>query len=151
VGIENVALIAFNRGRVSRLALARTDVKRVAFSADAMTNWMARVMGAMMLRPGLGYLGAIPAAPRVLPFVFSTTDTALMEFTNAKMRVWVGDALISRSAVSTAVTNGNFNANLANWTTTTKPAACRRGSLAATWGSPAMAPMPPSATSSSPS
>jgi hypothetical protein len=115
MGIENVALIAFNRGRVSRLALARTDVKRVAFSADEMTNWMARVLGSMMLRPGWGYLGTIPSAPRILPFIFSTTDTALLEFTSGAMRVWVGDALVTRASVSTAIANGNFDSNLTNW------------------------------------
>lgn len=118
MGQENVALVAFNRGIVSRLALARTDVKRVAFSADTMTNWMARVLGSMMLRPGLGYLGstASNAAARCLPFVFATSDTALIELTNTAMRVWVSDALVTRGSVSSAVTNGNFDTNLTGWT-----------------------------------
>jgi hypothetical protein len=116
MGIQDVALFAFNRGRVSRLALARTDVKRVALSADTMTNWMARVLGSMMLRPGLAYLGTIPSAPRFIPFVFSITDTALLEFTASAMRVWVADALISRTAVGSAVTNGTFDTDLTGWT-----------------------------------
>jgi hypothetical protein len=116
VGKENVALFAFNRGRISRLALARTDIKRTALSADVMTNWMPRVLGSMMLRPGLGYLGAIPAAPRFIPFVFATTDTALLEITASGMRVWISDALMSRSAVSSATANGNFDSNLTSWT-----------------------------------
>lgn len=116
MGVANVALVAFNRGRVSRLALARTDIKRVALSADTMTNWMPRVLGSMMLRPGLGYIGTVPSAPRMIPFIFSTTDTALVEFTNAAMRVWIDDALLTRSSVSTAVTNGNFDTNLTGWT-----------------------------------
>ena len=116
MGLENVALAAFNRGRVSRLALARTDVKRIAFSADEMTNWVPRVLGPMMLRAGLGYLGAIPSAPRMIPFVFSTTDTALLEFTSGAMRVWVDDALVTRAAVSTAIANGDFTSNLTSWT-----------------------------------
>lgn len=116
MGSENVALVAFNRGRISRLALARTDVKRIAFSADVMTNYMARVLGGMSLRVGTGYLGTIPSAPRMIPFIFSTTDTASLEFTNAALRVWVSDALITRSAVSTTVTNGTFDTNLTGWT-----------------------------------
>lgn len=116
MGQENVALFAFNRGRISRLALARTDVKRTAMSADVMTNWMPRVLGSMMLRPGLAYLGTIPSAPRIIPFVFATTDTALLEITTAGMRVWVSDALITRGSVSSAVANGNFDANLTSWT-----------------------------------
>lgn len=116
MGQENVALYAFNRGRISRLALARTDVKRTSFSADLMENWMPRVMGAMSLRSGLGYLGTIPSAPRYIPFVFAVDDTAIVEFTNGAMRVWVNDALVTRASVSTAVANGNFDTNLTNWT-----------------------------------
>ena len=116
MGQENVALFAFNRGRISRLALARTDVKRTALSADVMTNWMPRVLGSMMLRPGLGYLSTIPAAPRFIPFVFATTDTALLEITVSGLRIWISDALLTRGSVSSAVTNGNFDANLGSWT-----------------------------------
>lgn len=115
MGQENVALVAFNRGRVSRLALARTDVKRIAFSADIMENFVPRVLGPMMLRAGFGYLGAIPAAPRFIPFIFSTTDTALLEFTDAMFRIWVDDAPISRVAVTGGISNGNFDANLTDW------------------------------------
>lgn len=116
MGVANVALVAFNRGRISRLALARTDIKRVAMSADLMTNWMPRVLGSMMLRPGLGYIGAVPAAPRVIPFVFSTTDTALVEFTDVAMRVWVSDSLVTRVAVTSVIANGDFTTNLTSWT-----------------------------------
>lgn len=116
MGQENVALVAFNRGLISRLALARTDIKRTAFSAQTMTNWMPRVLGSMMLRPGLGYIGAVTSAARMIPFVFATADTAILEFTNAAMRVWVNDALVTRLAVSSAVANGNFDSNLTSWT-----------------------------------
>lgn len=116
MGRENVALMAFNRGKVSRLALARTDIKRVALSSSDMENWMARVLGSMMLRPGWEYLGAIPSAPRFIPFIFATSDTALCEFTNGAMRVWVNDSLVTRVSVATALTNGTFDTNLTGWT-----------------------------------
>jgi len=116
VGLENVALVAFNRGRVSRLALARTDIKRVAFSADEMTNYMPRVLGSMSLRAGWGYLGAMPSAPRIIPFVFATADTALLEFTNGALRIWVSDALVTRVAVGTTIGNGSFDTDLTSWT-----------------------------------
>ena len=34
MAVDNFGLLAFNRGRVSPKALARVDVKRMAFSAD---------------------------------------------------------------------------------------------------------------------
>lgn len=112
------ALYSFNRGIVSPLGLARTDQKRVGLSAETMDNWIPRVLGSMSLRPGLAYLGstASNAAARFLPFVFATSDTSLVEFTNAAMRVWINDALLTRVAVSSAVTNGTFSGNITGWT-----------------------------------
>lgn len=107
-----------NRGEISRLALARTDLQRTALSAETQLNWMTRVMGSMMLRPGLGYIGATASnnAAKFLPFIFSSTDTALIELTSSLMRVWVSDALVTRLSVSTAVANGTFGTNLTSWT-----------------------------------
>jgi hypothetical protein len=111
-------LIAFNRGLVSRLALARVDLKRMAFSAEVMENWMPRALGSMMLRPGLEYIGQTlnNSASRFLAFVFSTTDVAMIELTPLVMRVWIDEEVLSRAAVSSAVTNGTFDANIVGWT-----------------------------------
>lgn len=115
---EQVALVSFNRGLVSRLALARIDIDRLALSAATMTNWMPRVLGSMMLRPGLQYIGATESnlASRTIPFIFANDDTANLEFTNLLMRVWINDALVTRVAVSSAVTNGNFDTDIVGWT-----------------------------------
>lgn len=115
---KSTAFFGFNRGLISRLALARVDMKRLSFSAETMVNWMPRVLGSMMLRPGLGYLGATASnnQARFLPFIFSTDDLAAIEITDLIMRVWVDDALISRVSVGTAVTNGNFDSNVTSWT-----------------------------------
>lgn len=116
MGRITTAIMHFNRGMISRLALARVDLKRTAFSAEIMTNWIPRVMGSMMLRPGLQYLGSMSSAPKMLPFVFATDDTALIELTDVAMRVWVNDSIISRASVASAVANGNFTTNLTSWT-----------------------------------
>jgi hypothetical protein len=118
MGRNLISLLSFNRGLVSRLGLARIDLKRLALSAEVMTNWMPRVLGSMSLRPGLQYLGSTKSnsAARFLPFVFSTTDTALLELTNLTMRVWVNDAVIQRPAVVTSIVNGGFAADLSGWT-----------------------------------
>jgi len=112
------AVLNFNKGLISRLALSRVDVKRVAFSAETYINWMPRVLGSMMIRPGLAYLGAtsINEQARFLRFVFSTNDTALVEITQQNVRVWVADVLVNRPAVSSTVVNGDFNGSLASWT-----------------------------------
>lgn len=118
MAVENVPLIAFNRGLVSKLGLARVDIKRTALSAEVYTNWMARVLGSMMLRPGTGWLAntRADAKPFYIEFVFSLNDKALVELTDLNMRVWVNDAVISRVAVASVVANGNFTVDVAGWT-----------------------------------
>lgn len=112
------AIFAFNRGIVSEFALARVDQKRLAFSAQVMQNMLSRVLGPMFLRPGQGYKGTTysNAAARYLKFIFSTSDTSLVELTNTLMRVWINDVLLTRPAVSAVVTNGTFAGNITGWT-----------------------------------
>lgn len=110
--------LAFNRGVISKYGLARGDIKRLSLSAETSTDWMPRVLGAMMLRPGLAYLGATKsnAAGRNLPFVFSLSDKAKLELTAAVLRIWISDALMTRSSVSSVTVNGNFGTDVASWT-----------------------------------
>ena len=123
MSIATPALIALNRGLLSPLGQARTDLKRQGMSAEVQTNFMPRVLGSAMLRPGLGYVGATSGNQRAkyLPFVFSTTDVALLEMTEGAMRVWlpsddVPDTLLTRPAVTAAITNGTFDTDLSGWT-----------------------------------
>jgi len=109
------ALQTFNRGRISKLALARTDLDRTRVSAETQTNWIPRTLGSMMVRPGLGYIGEIPSECRLASFVFATTDTALIEITGGQTRVWVDDALVQRPG-STAVVTDFTSTSLAGWT-----------------------------------
>lgn len=115
---ETSATLAFNRGVLSQLGLARVDLTRYRMAAASMLNWMARVLGSMTIRTGWGYTGSTAGnnQSRSIPFVFGATDTARIEITQGLTRVWVNDALITRAAVATAVTNGSFPVNLAGWT-----------------------------------
>lgn len=110
---ENVPLIAFNRGIISKLALARIDIKRTAMSAEEQTNWMPRVLGSMMLRPGWQYILSSKENKRAfhVPFIFSSTDFAALEMTDQAMRIIVDDEVLSREDVATTVTSGDFSAS----------------------------------------
>lgn len=112
------ALLAFNRGLVSRLALARTDLQRLQLSAETQTNWMPRTLGSMSLRPGLKYTGATKnnAQAWSIPFIYEINDQARLELTANVMRIWVDDALISRESVTTSITNGTFDTTISGWT-----------------------------------
>lgn len=114
-------LLAFNRGEISKFALARVDVERMRLSAEEQVNWAPWVLGPMMLRPGLQFCGEIrnDAASKIVPFIFSNDDLALLEFTSLNLRIWTvsGDTetLVTLPAVSTAVTSGDFSSST-GWT-----------------------------------
>ncbi len=113
---ENQPLLAFNRGLLSHLGLARVDLKRTGMSSEIQSNWLPRVLGSMMLRPGLSYTGASfnNAAAVHMPFIFSTADTAILEFTNGIMRVKVAETAITYPAISSALRNPTFLAYVTN-------------------------------------
>lgn len=117
---QPIKLLAFNRGVISKLGLARMDLKRMAMSAEIQTNFPPRVLGSMMLRPGLGFIdrtnGDTTVRPRQIPFTFGVDDTAALEMTNAIMRVRIDDVLISRPSVTAVVTNSQFSSDIAGWT-----------------------------------
>lgn len=120
---QNAAHLSFNRGEVARSALARVDLEKMRLSAEQQANWMPTVLGPMMLRPGTEMVGRTlnDAACRLLPFVFSNDDLALLELTNGKLRVWLVDeddeTLVTRVSTSTVVTNGDFSSSV-GWTLT---------------------------------
>lgn len=125
MGLQRVPRQAFNRGKISRLGLGRTDVERAELSAETQTNWMPRVLGSMMLRPGWKYLGSTLSDTQafLVPFIKSTDDTAFVEFTNQSIRVWEDDAVVTRNAVSTTTRGGDFSADVTNFNKQTDLAA----------------------------
>ena len=114
----NQQILAFNRGLISPLALGRIDLERTSLSSEIDVNWMTRVLGSTMLRPGLGYQWATKdnAQAKLIPFVFSTSQTALVEVTGSALRVWNGDSLVTRPSVTAPVTNGAFASDVSGWT-----------------------------------
>jgi WD40 repeat protein len=107
---QNVSRLNFNRGRVSQLALSRTDIERVELSAEEQTNFVPRVLGSMMLRPGLEYIDSTKdnAEAFHIPFVKSTDDTAIIELTDNLLRIRVDEDVIQSQAVSTTLRNTSF-------------------------------------------
>src|SRR5258707_6290009 len=114
----NPALYSLNAGEVSKIGLARVDVAKLRMAAACQVNWLPYVVGPMAMRPGLTYVGEVlgDAPARLLRFIFSKLDTALIELTANKMRVWVNEALVSRAAVGTTI-GDPFFAGLGNWST----------------------------------
>jgi hypothetical protein len=115
---QNALLNAMNRGVISPLALARTDLKRTALSAEIQTNYMPRTLGSMMLRPGYEYIDSTKsdAAAIHIPFIFSIDNTAILELTDSVLRIRIDEDVLTRPSVTTTISNGTFDSNLNNWT-----------------------------------
>lgn len=131
MGINKDHILTFNRGVISALARYRADVKRVGMSAVKQMNFIPRAMGSMSLRPGLKFIGATATADGVvkhIPFIFSNTDTALIEITGEKVRFRVDEQIVVRPAVTTTIVNGNFDVDLTGWTD------ADQGSATSVWG-----------------
>ena len=106
----------FNRGEISKEAFTREDYKKVGNSCELMRNFMPKRLGSMMFRPGTTYIGDVIGSCYNIPFSASLTDKAILEVTQDKLRVWVDDALVSRSTVTTTITNGTFDTDIGGWT-----------------------------------
>jgi len=115
-------LLAFNRGVISPRGLARIDIERMAMSAEIQRNWIPRVLGSMMLRPGLKFIDRInsdaTSAGRQVPFTFGVDDTAALELSPGIVRVRINDVLITKTSISTLIANSAFTTSVpdANWT-----------------------------------
>jgi hypothetical protein len=90
---QNAPMIALNRGIIDKSLLARVDLERVRLSAEVMTNWLPKKQGPMLFRPGTKHRGSTRAdtGARLIPFIASTDDVAILELTRGKMRVWYTD------------------------------------------------------------
>lgn len=110
---------SFNVGEVSPSGLARVDQERVRLAAELQQNIFGYVIGKGMMRPGTEYLGTTEASAqaRLIAFVRDLDNTAVLEFTNELLRVYVDDELVTRGAVTSTVTNGDMS-SATGWTLT---------------------------------
>lgn len=118
---QDKMLLAFNRGVVSKIGLARVDLERMSMSAEIQRNFMPRVLGSMMLRPGLEFIDEPNATAnfcRNLPFIFGVDDTVLIEAQLGTFRFRdENDDLITKPAVTAVIANSDFSSSVpdGNW------------------------------------
>ena len=132
MSIGEKVLLAFNRGVVSKRGLARLDLERMSMSAEQQTNWMPRVLGSMMLRPGMKYIDVMHLdgaqdpnqLSRQMPFVFGVDETRLIEFSSQSdgetgaaitggghIRFREDDVLLVRPVVGAVVDDSDFTSS----------------------------------------
>jgi len=114
--ISSTVYNKFNRGEVDPLALARDDVEKINNSCELMENFIPLRLGAMVYRPGTESIGEVAGESYFAEFIASTSDVALLEFSNNLLRIWVDDTLLSSTAVSTQVPDSSFTGGPSPWT-----------------------------------
>jgi len=120
MAMQDKRLLAFNRGVISKIGLARIDLDRMGMSAEIQSNFMPRVLGSMMLRPGLEYIDNVASDAnfhRNMPFTFGVDDNVLIEMGQGTIRFRVNDQLIARPTVTAVINNPFFSSSVpdANW------------------------------------
>ena len=115
--IEGV-LNQFNRGEIDSAAFARQDVERIRRSAKTISNAFPQSLGALFRRQGIEDIGAMSVSgARLHEFIYSLDETALLEFGDEELKIWLsGDTVLTRSTVTTSVTNGDFASGITSWT-----------------------------------
>jgi len=108
---------AFNVGQFDRDKLHRVDVERLRLAAERQTNFMCDTVGKGFARPGFEYIATLPGKTRPIEFIAGNDDAAMLLLSDLAMRVYDNQTggIVTRVAVSTTITNGDFSAG-AGWT-----------------------------------
>jgi hypothetical protein len=100
-------LTNFSSGELNPLLATRIDTPAYTNGAKQCRNFALLAEGGLMRRPGTTYLATLPAESRLIPFVFSDDEIAIIVLSNQRMDVYN----ISGTAI---VSNTTSNCN---WTT----------------------------------
>ena len=87
----------FSSGELSPLLANRTDVQSYFQGAKECKNFALLAEGGLMRRPGTSYLATLPAESRIIPFIFSDDEVAIIVLSNGRMDVYntSGSAIVS--------------------------------------------------------
>jgi len=85
------ALASFTAGEISPRLEGRTNIQKYNEGLSDLTNMVVHPHGGVTRRPGTEYLGEIKSSGvkgRLIPFVFKSSDTYILEFGVSKMRIY---------------------------------------------------------------
>jgi hypothetical protein len=100
-------LTNFSSGELNPLLANRIDTPAYANGAKQCRNFALLAEGGVMRRPGTSYLATLPAESRLIPFVFSDDEIAIIALSNNRMDVY---------NINGSVIVSNYTTNC-NWTT----------------------------------
>lgn len=106
----NNLVYALNGGEVGIDTISRIDLAKMRLAAETCVNFFPKTVGPIFLRPGTEFRSVARGnkRARLVPFVFSATDTAQLEFTANEFRPLLDGEPIVRPVVSTNITSSDF-------------------------------------------
>lgn len=116
---QNAALLAFNRGLASPLAIARTDLEKSNLLAAQKENWMPRVLGPMSLRAGLENKYSVSSdgsKALMVPFTYAIGDSRIIEIAAGAVYFTDGAGYITTAGYANYTISNSSFALTTNWT-----------------------------------
>lgn len=109
---------ALNAGGVDPEALSRVDLEKMRLAGEhPVVNWLPRVLGPAMLRPGMEHLAILSAKSRIIEFVRDSSTASLVLLSGNSMRFFNPDGSpISVVASASAIVNPTFASGGGGWT-----------------------------------
>lgn len=105
----------FTNGEISENALGRFDLSKYSNSAKTIENFLIRQLGGVMFRPGTRYVADTKdstARSRLLKFLFSTTQTYVIEAGNLYFRFYTDSGQLQSGGSPVELTTVFTTANL---------------------------------------
>lgn len=100
----NILINSLNTGEVSELIESRSDLAKYAAACKTLENALPLVEGGAKKMPGTVFAGiaanggplgtASTGKSRLVPFEFSTSQTAILEFFAGGVRIWIDGGLV---------------------------------------------------------
>ena len=111
-------LSSINSGEFSPRMDARVDFDRYPNAAKMCRNFILYPQGGLTRRPGTRFVKEVKdsaAETKLIPFVFSETDSYMVEHGNAYMRFYRRQGNITVADTDATVANGAFASNITGW------------------------------------
>lgn len=100
--------VSFNGGEIGKEINARTQIENYGATAAILENIWPEAAGPMSKRPGLGFKVELGAQMYLRKWVYGIDNKFLMAIGDNVLKIIQNGAVITRAAVTSTVTNGNF-------------------------------------------
>lgn len=103
----------FNGGEWSPLAHGRFDLAPYRKAMELCSNFMPTQQGGLTRRPGAPYVAAVKDstyAPRLIPFMFSTSQAYILEFGELYIRIYINDGQLQATGIPVYSSSKNYYA-----------------------------------------